>query len=259
MAGRWEGFNFSQETRDISTGRVFGSAYDIWEDIYELIIKDYISDVYSDVIETFLGASIKVLLLGLRVSLHWQTFLALWLGGLRNVPGTEGSLADLQGRDLCPFLPRTWTSGQGEPHREPGTDRGGGARQLQPALHRPVPGDLQLLHSRPVTVHVQGVDLAFPVDNSLQECYRGRHTCLNNDLQGELNHLLLRATEVKTFLTGWYEVGQKLVTLTQLGEDSVDVDEENLWWRNDTSDIKSNQDIEHLVPLLNLPSILTAE
>ena len=49
-------FIFSQE----ATGRVFGSAYDIWEDLYELIIKDYISDVYSDVIETFLGASIKV-------------------------------------------------------------------------------------------------------------------------------------------------------------------------------------------------------
>ena len=60
MPRRGEHFNFSQEATDIATGRVFGSAYDIWEDIYELIIKDYISDVYSDVIETFLGASIKV-------------------------------------------------------------------------------------------------------------------------------------------------------------------------------------------------------
>ena len=72
------------------------------------------------------------------------------------------------------------------------------------------------------------MSLAYPVDNSLQDCYRARETCLNNDLQGELDHLLVRAREVSTFLTGWLEVGRRLVTLTQMGEDSVDVEDETL-------------------------------
>ena len=36
--------------------------YQVWEDIYDLIIRDYVSDVYVDVMETFIGASIKVTL-----------------------------------------------------------------------------------------------------------------------------------------------------------------------------------------------------
>ena len=72
---------------------MFGSAYDIWEDLYELIIKDYISDVYSDVIETFLGASIKVYELILNFLLL-RPFLAVWLGGFRVVPGDKGRLAE---------------------------------------------------------------------------------------------------------------------------------------------------------------------
>ena len=34
--------------------------YQVWEDIYDLIIRDYVTDVYVDVMETFIGASIKV-------------------------------------------------------------------------------------------------------------------------------------------------------------------------------------------------------
>ena len=34
--------------------------YDTWAGHYNNIIKDYIEDVYPDVIETFLGATIKV-------------------------------------------------------------------------------------------------------------------------------------------------------------------------------------------------------
>ena len=39
--------------------------YQVWEDIYDLIIRDYVSDVYVDVMETFIGASIKVTLVDL--------------------------------------------------------------------------------------------------------------------------------------------------------------------------------------------------
>ena len=34
----------------------------IWEDHFDLIINDYTSSVYVDIMETFIGASIKVLL-----------------------------------------------------------------------------------------------------------------------------------------------------------------------------------------------------
>ena len=45
----------------VETGRVFGNGpYQVWEDVYDLIIRDYVSDVYVDVMETFIGASIKV-------------------------------------------------------------------------------------------------------------------------------------------------------------------------------------------------------
>ena len=52
------------------TGRLFylgdndelglNGIYQVWEDIYDLIIRDYVTDVYVDVMETFIGASIKV-------------------------------------------------------------------------------------------------------------------------------------------------------------------------------------------------------
>ena len=34
--------------------------YDTWAGHYNNIIKDYIADIYPDVVETFLGATIKV-------------------------------------------------------------------------------------------------------------------------------------------------------------------------------------------------------
>ena len=65
------------------------------------------------------------------------------------------------------------------------------------------------------------------MDNSLQACYGDRQTCLAHDLPGELDHLLGRVREIKRFLSGWLDVGQKVLTLTQLDSDSVDVEDSN--------------------------------
>ena len=64
------------------------------------------------------------------------------------------------------------------------------------------------------------------MDNSLQECYSGRPTCLTNDLPGELGHLLASSTQVSAFLAGWLEVGQRLLASRQTDPDTVDVEEE---------------------------------
>lgn len=31
-----------------------------WDGLWEFVVKDYISDIYPDVIETFIGATVKV-------------------------------------------------------------------------------------------------------------------------------------------------------------------------------------------------------
>ena len=64
------------------------------------------------------------------------------------------------------------------------------------------------------------------MDNSLQDCYSGRATCLTNDLPGELSHLLARSGQVSAFLAGWLEVGQRLLSSRQMDSDTVDVEEE---------------------------------
>ena len=71
----------------------------------------------------------------------------------------------------------------------------------------------------------QGLRLTFPVDDSLQDCYSGRQTCLTNDLPGELSHLLATSSQVSAFLAGWLEVGQRLLASRQEDSDSVDVEE----------------------------------
>ena len=74
----------------------------------------------------------------------------------------------------------------------------------------------------------QGLNLTFPVTDSLQGCYEGRPSCVNNDLPGELDHLMLSASQFSSFLGGWLGTGQRLLSLWELEEDSVDVEAEYL-------------------------------
>ena len=64
------------------------------------------------------------------------------------------------------------------------------------------------------------------MDNSLQGCYSARQTCLDNDLGGEVSHLLATWSHLNTFLAGWLEVGQRLLTSREEDSDTVDVEEE---------------------------------
>ena len=66
------------------------------------------------------------------------------------------------------------------------------------------------------------------MSDSLQGCYEGRPSCVNNDLPGELGHLMLSASQVSSFLAGWLETGKRLLSLSALEEDSVDVEAEYL-------------------------------
>ena len=45
-------------------------------------------------------------------------------------------------------------------------------------------------------VVLQGVDLTVPVDNSMQECYGGRESCVNKSFPGEVGYYLLQLTIV---------------------------------------------------------------
>lgn len=90
----------------------------------------------------------------------------------------------------------------------------------------------------------QGLDLTFPVDNSLQGCYNRRASCVNNDwgaevttnhyktqnifsnshqCQCQVGHLLGRATETGTLMSRWLQFGEKLMSLSSLDGDNVDV------------------------------------
>ena len=90
----------------------------------------------------------------------------------------------------------------------------------------------------------QGLDLTFPVDNSLQECYNRRASCVNNDwgaevttnhykiqnivsnshqCQCQVGHLLGRVAETGSLMSRWLEFGEKLMSLSSLDGDNVDV------------------------------------
>lgn len=40
-------------------------------------------------------------------------------------------------------------------------------------------------------LHLQGLDLTFPVDNSLQDCYRERQSCVEGDIVEEVHNFIL--------------------------------------------------------------------
>ena len=85
--------------------------------------------------------------------------------------------------------------------------------------------------------------LTFPVDNSLQECYDDRSSCVNNDIAAEVNiitpashrenikfcnkvdHLIGRLSEAYNLCSWWYDLAGKLVTVVQMDEDIVDIEE----------------------------------
>ena len=61
FSGTNSSHNFSSDLELIETARIFDNGpYQVWEDIYDLIIRDYVTDVYVDIMETFIAASIKV-------------------------------------------------------------------------------------------------------------------------------------------------------------------------------------------------------
>jgi len=57
---------------------------------------------------------------------------------------------------------------------------------------------------------VQGVDMVFPFDESIFDCYKERETCTNRDLQGEIGHLISSVTTVKDFAMNWLKLGEQL-------------------------------------------------
>ena len=165
-------------------------------------------------------------------------YLAVWLGGFRFVPGDKGSLAELPGGPagqrgdvLRAVLLRP---GQSCPpgQSDRGTDwqqPGGRSGQLHRPLHRAISGNYQivlLVTSLTSPHHHQGLRLTFPVDNSLQGCYSGRPTCVREDLGGEVSHLLSTWNNINTFLSGWLEVGNRLLASRHSDSDTVDVEEE---------------------------------
>jgi len=57
---------------------------------------------------------------------------------------------------------------------------------------------------------IQGIDMTFPYDESIFDCYKERETCKNRDLQGEIGHLIESVSTIKDFAMEWLQLGEQL-------------------------------------------------
>ena len=81
-------------------------------------------------------------------------------------------------------------------------------------------------------VHLQGLDLTLPVDNSLQDCYRERQSCVQGDIVEEVNshlftlfklttqvsHLARSVSNLWQFWMSWTELPEQLEQMAFEGE-----------------------------------------
>jgi len=71
---------------------------------------------------------------------------------------------------------------------------------------------------------LQGVDLEFPVDDTMFGCYKDRDSCVKRDLQGEIGHLVSSVSTVKDFMFNWLEFGEKIGHMAMEGDAEDDDD-----------------------------------
>jgi len=65
---------------------------------------------------------------------------------------------------------------------------------------------------------LKDLELTIPIEGSLFSCYKDRESCLENDLNEEIDLLLSNFVTVKRFYTTWLEMGEKLGHMAVEGE-----------------------------------------
>jgi len=68
---------------------------------------------------------------------------------------------------------------------------------------------------------MKDLELTFPVEESLMTCYRGRVSCLDNDLPKEVETLLTNFSDMREFFSRWVELFERVEHMVVEGEDGL--------------------------------------
>jgi len=180
---------FGLSTKSFKERGFVSGVFDTLAGIYDEIVKDYVTDVYSDAIEDYTGATVK--LIGW---FFFGSFLVL-KGTMLNWLNDQARSFDSTGRALSEPQKLTEMFGNGIDDQ---------------AVNYTIP-----------YIDQMGLNLTYPVDNSLQECYNNRTTCVNNDFNGEVDNLFENLAIVKDFGSRWLELSDKIGNMVMNGESEL--------------------------------------
>lgn len=140
-------------------------------DFYENTAKDYISDVYSDALEDYLGGTVQLV--------GWFLF---------------GSMAVLFNDFMSNFK----------------SSRSFGAPTLTEFFTGRGMMDDNGNVELPFARDLLGLELKFPIDDTLVGCYKDRETCVNKDLPSELDLLISNVMQFKDFFWKWFSLSETI-------------------------------------------------
>jgi len=175
---------FGFNTTSFASRGVIGGIRDSFTGIYDNIVKDYVTDVYTDVIEGYTIATIKLF--------GWFFF-----GGFLIMKGAllNGLVEDIGGRSMGELSLTERVTGRAR------SDDGSPLNYTLPFM--------------------KDLELTFPVEESLMTCYRGRVSCLDNDLPKEVETLLTNFSDMREFFSRWVELFERVEHMVVEGEDGL--------------------------------------
>jgi len=184
--------NAREEAR-LGTFNLWDYIYDIWTRHYSSHISSYWSSSdYSSVVNQWLGATQKMV-----VWAFFGTFMiikAAWVNGVVSAPTATGYRGFGQ--------PTTLTEEFG----------GIGTEDINGNVNYTFPYLSKLL----------GMDLTFPIDNSLQDCYKGRETCVKRDFGGEVDHLVQNFRQAKDIWDHYWLFTENVKKMVIQGDEFID-------------------------------------
>lgn len=174
---------FGFNTTSFAQRGVLGGIRDSLAGIYDNIVKDYVTDVYTDVIEGYTIATIKLM--------GWFFF-----GGFLIAKGAilNGLVDDFGGRSLKAVSLTEAVTGRS--HGD------------EPAANYTLP-------------LIEGLELTFPIEDSLLTCYKGRQSCVDNDLPSEVETLVRNFSDLREFFDRWVELFERVEHMVIEGEEEL--------------------------------------
>merc|ERR1719367_416516 len=98
----------------------------------------------------------------------------------------------------------------------------GGRSMGELSLTEQVTGQAQSDEGSPVNYtlpFIKDPELTFPIEESLMTCYKGRKSCLDNDLPKEMDTLLTNISDMREFFNRWVELFERVEHMVIEGED----------------------------------------